>query len=199
MSNLSAAVLAGGKNSRMSGFNKAFVRTNGIPVIQRTLKILGGVFEEIIIVTNSPKDFKLYEEKAVIIEDAIKGAGPLGGIYSALSCASKDAVFFVACDMPFLHNGLIRRQLRYFSKTDCDCLVPRIGDFVEPLHAVYKKALGEGIYNFLKNGNDYSIRSFLKTVKVCYWDLENNRLNRDSFRNLNTEEDLRKAKGALCG
>ncbi len=197
--NIGAAILAGGKNSRMSGLNKALIEINGVPIIQRTIKILQGIFGEIIIVTNSPEEFKLFQKEAMTTTDIIKNAGPLGGIHSALSVTQKEAVFFVACDMPFLHNAFILRQLKDFENADCECLVPRIGSSLEPLHAVYKKALKDKIDSFVKEGTDYSIRSFLKTIDVCFWDLKNSRLNRGIFKNLNTKEDLEKAGGSLCG
>ncbi len=198
VNNIAAAILAGGKNSRMSGFNKALIEINGTPIIERSIKILQGIFEEIIIVTNSPEEFKSFEKETRIITDRIKNVGPLGGIHAALSTTSKEGVFFVACDMPFLHNALILRQLKDFRRANCECLVPRIGDSIEPLHAVYKKALKEKINGFVKDSQDYSIRSFLKTSNVCYWDLKNSRLNRGIFKNLNTKEDLEKAGGLLC-
>lgn len=197
VTNIGAAILAGGKNSRMSGFNKAFIRINGIPLIQKSFECLEKIFEEVIIVTNSPGDFTSYEKKAIITKDLIKGVGPLGGIYSALSVTSKEAVFFVACDMPFLHNALIRKELSFFDSIDCDSLIPRIGDFREPLHAIYRKNLKDDIRNFVEN-NDYSIKTFLLRVDAYYWDLANSRFHRNIFRNLNTEEDLKKVKGSLC-
>jgi molybdenum cofactor guanylyltransferase len=199
VSNIAAAVLAGGKNSRMAGINKAFIRIGGATLIQKTLKLLKNMFEEVILVTNSPQDFKSFAKDAIITTDIIKDIGPLGGIHSALSATSKQGVFFVACDMPFLHNALISRQLKYFNRIDPECLVPRIGALIEPLHAIYKKGLRDKINSFVKDSPDYSVRSFLKTTDVCFWDLENNRLNRKIFKNLNTKEDLEKAGGLLCG
>jgi molybdopterin-guanine dinucleotide biosynthesis protein A len=189
--NIAAAILAGGKNSRMNGKNKAFLKINGTFFIRRLVKLLKEIFEEVIIVTNSPVDFKQYQNNAVITADIIKDTGPLGGIHSALSATSKNAVFFVACDMPFLHNALILHQLKVFGQTNCKCLVPRIGPSIEPLHAIYKKELKDRISVFVKNSRDHSIRSFLKTTDVYYWNLENNRLNRRVFKNLNTIEDLK--------
>lgn len=197
VSNLATAVLAGGRNSRMSGFNKAFMCVNGTTVIERTIKILEKIFAEIILVTNSAQDFKIYDQKAIIAADIIKDIGPLGGIHSALSVTSKAAVFFVACDMPFLHNELIRRQLEYFKTKDCDALVPRIKDSLEPLHAIYKKNLADDIRQFVKENSNYSIRSFLKTINVCYWYLEDISFHRDIFKNLNTRDDVNKAEGVI--
>lgn len=191
---IAGAVLAGGRNKRMGGVNKAFINIDGLPIVQRTLNILQGIFDEIILVTNSPLDYTAYGKKCVIVTDIIKDAGPLGGIHAALNYTSKKNVFFVACDMPFLHNGIIIRQLRRMSETDSDAVVPRAGPLIEPLHAVYKKDLKDRISYFLKNSRDYSIRHFLETITVYYWDLEDTGVHRDIFKNLNMPEEVTEAR-----
>ncbi|MCX6262034.1 MAG: molybdenum cofactor guanylyltransferase [Bacteroidia bacterium] len=196
-SNITAAVLAGGKNSRMSGFNKAFIQISGTPIIERTIKHLKKIFQEVIIVTNKPRDFKHYDQDVIIITDTIKDLGPLAGIHSALSMTSGGGVFFVACDMPFLHNEAIIRQVDYFNSVDCDCLVPRINLNIEPLHAIYTKRIKNLLYKTLAMGKDNSIRGFLPLVNTCYWDLPNTPFNRIIFSNINTEEDLEDAKSLL--
>ena len=140
-------------------------------------------------VNNSPQDYKLYEKDAVIITDFIKNKGPLGGIHAGLSQTSREAVFFVACDMPFLHNDIICSQIRCFNQSDCDCLVPRLGHFIEPLHAIYKKGLSEELGHFLKTNHDYSVRRFLKTINVQFFDLNDSFFNRMEFTNINTPEE----------
>jgi len=194
---MAAAVLAGGRNSRMAGANKAFLRINGVEIIKRTLLTLERLFGEIIIVTNSPGDFKAYEKIAIIVPDLIKSAGPLSGIHSALSITSKKAVFFVACDMPFLHNGVIICQAEYFNRSRCDCCVPRIGSKIEPLHAIYKSAIKDSLRKTLAAGGDNSIRGFLRSVNACYWDLPDKPLYRKIFSNINTKDDLLDAQRLL--
>jgi molybdopterin-guanine dinucleotide biosynthesis protein A len=66
-----------------------------------------------------------------------------------------------------------------------------MGLSIEPLHAIYKKELKSKISAFLKDSRNHSIRSFLETTNVYYWNLENNRINRKVFKNLNTIEDLK--------
>jgi molybdopterin-guanine dinucleotide biosynthesis protein A len=192
--NLAAAILAGGKSRRMAGVDKSFIRVGGISLIQRIINTLKEIFEEIILVTNRPRDYSVFRKDCFIISDIITGAGPLSGIYSALSKTEKEAVFFVACDMPFLHNGLIRKQLACFKKTNSDVLVPRIKGLIQPLHAVYKRSLKNSLYRYLKNTSDYSIKGFLKSTCVYYWDLQDSLFHRNIFRNLNTEEDLKEAE-----
>src|SRR5204862_1990371 len=36
------------------------------------------------------------------IRDIVPGCGPLGGLHAALTAAREDAVFVVACDMPYV-------------------------------------------------------------------------------------------------
>ncbi len=191
ISDIAAAVLAGGKNTRMGGKNKALINIEGSPVIERTLVLLKEIFPEVIVVTNSPDDYKHYTKDITIIADIIKNIGPLGGIHSALSNTSKGAVFFVACDMPFLHNDIIAQQTEQFYKLGCDALIPKIEDTIEPLCAIYKKALKDNLYSYLQKSNDYSIKGFLETIDVYYLDIADNPFNRRIFKNLNTPEDIK--------
>ena len=189
---VAAAILAGGKNSRMQGKDKSFIDIEGTPIIEKTIRLFEDIFDEIILVTNSPDDYKEYARRVIVIEDQIKGAGPLGGIHAGLSKTSKRGVFFVACDMPFLHNGLIRYQMDCFKEKECDCLVPRMEGLVEPLHAIYRSRLKSATSDFLKNRNDRSIRSFLKTIRTSYLDLAPSPLHQRIFQNLNTPDDLKR-------
>ncbi|MBL7131020.1 MAG: molybdenum cofactor guanylyltransferase [Candidatus Omnitrophica bacterium] len=191
---ITGAILAGGKNERMEGADKSFIKIGNTSIIQKTIDILKSLFREIIIVTNSPSDYKVYKKDCHIVTDIIKDIGPLGGIHSALSHASKDAVFFIACDMPFLHNGVIRNELDYFNKVHCDALIPRIGRRIEPLHSVYGRNLKHTVSDFIKSGNDYSVRGFLETVDVRYWDLDDTLFYRNIFKNLNTPEEVERVK-----
>jgi len=197
MTGMAAAILAGGKNRRMKGENKAFLFVGGTPIVTRVLGILRETFQEIIIVTNSEQDFAAFKKNSIIIEDLIKDSGPLAGIYSALSITTQEAVFFVACDMPNLHNALILRLVNYFKKSDFDVVVPRINSFIEPLAGIYRKGLKDRLKVFLHTSKDYSIKSFLRTVDVGYLDLEDNSLNRKIFSNLNTPQDLRDLREGL--
>ncbi len=44
----------------------------------------------------------------VIRRDQIKRCGPLGGVFTALTTTSAEAVLFLACDMPFVPGTLLR-------------------------------------------------------------------------------------------
>jgi len=47
----------------------------------------------------------------VIRQDAVTRCGPIGGIYTGLKTSRKDAVLFLACDMPFVSSGFLEKMI----------------------------------------------------------------------------------------
>jgi len=119
----------------VTGENKALVKLHGIPLIERVLDVMRPIFRRVIIITNTPDEYSYLE--LPMYQDIIKGLGPLGGIITGLRVIP-DSGFFVACDMPFLSQGLIRHIVEI--KADFDVVVPRISGNMEALHALYGKA-----------------------------------------------------------
>jgi len=191
-SRISCAILAGGDNKRMSGKNKAFLEIKNIPIIQRTITLLKRISDEILLVTNSVDNYGQFGKDCRIVTDIIKGIGPLGGIHAGLSESTKEAVFFVACDMPFLHNEAVSEQIKEFFLCRCDALIPRMQIEIEPLHGIYQTKLASLIQSFTERNSNHSIRGFLETVNVCYWDIDDSPFYQKVFTNLNTPEDVRR-------
>lgn len=186
---ISAAILAGGENKRFNGKTKANIQISGIRIIARTVKILHDIFDDIVIVTNTPDEFKGYQH-FTIVPDEIKNVGPLGGIQAALKAAKNDAVFVFASDMPCISSEIIRKHIDFYNKRRCDAAIPRIKDFKEPLHAIYHKKIEEQLLEFLKGTNKYSIENFIKDLNVRYHNLDDIDFNKRAFVNINTPQDL---------
>ena len=55
--NISCVILAGGRNTRLGGQNKAFLRVQGKTIIDSIIEKLKLLFKEIIIVTNTPDEY----------------------------------------------------------------------------------------------------------------------------------------------
>ena len=104
--NISGVVLAGGANSRFGGRNKAKTLIGGGQIILRILYTLRQIFDEIIIVTNTPDEYGQLEGVKIARDHFLK-VGPLGGIHASMKVSSKEAVFIFAGDMPFLNRDLI--------------------------------------------------------------------------------------------
>ncbi len=188
----SAVILAGGESQRMGGVDKAGMIVQGMPILIRDIAILKEIFPEMLIATNEKRDYQFSGVK--VIRDEFKLRGALGGIHAGLKAMKNKAGFFLACDMPFLHNGLILQLVDCFNQADYDAVVPRHHGHIEPLYAVYRKELKDSLCEFLKKNSGSSVKDFLKIVNVYYLDLEDTCDFDKVFKNINTPEDLAEVK-----
>ena len=186
---ISAVILAGGANTRFNGKTKANIQISGVRIITRTIKVLHDIFDDIIIVTNTPDDFKGYQHFTVV-PDEIKKVGPLGGIHAAMKVAKNDSVFVFASDMPCISSVLVKSHIEFYNRRKCDAAIPRIKDFKEPLHSIYNKSIYEKLNKFLSGADKYSIENFIKDLNVRYHNLEDTEEYRKAFININTPQDL---------
>jgi len=184
---VSGVILAGGKSSRY-GKNKAFIKINGIPLIEKVITVMGSVFQELIIITNTPHKYS--HLRLPVYKDLIEGLGPLGGIFTGLTAISKDAGFFVACDMPSLNRELLRHMVE--CKDDFDAVVPRISGKMEALYALYRNTCLPAIRRQI-DSREYQIFRFFSEVSVRYVDEGEIRQfdpELRSFFNVNTPQEL---------
>lgn len=187
---ITGIILAGGKSLRY-GRNKALVEVDGTRLIERVISVMQSLFEDLIIITNTPREYDYLQ--LPMHEDVIKGLGPLGGVYTGLETISSESGFFVACDMPFLQNDLIRHMVEI--KGDFDAVVPKVDWKIEPLHAIYTRNCLPAIERLI-NAQGYQIIKFFDNVRVR-WVKEEEIRSFDSelksFLNVNSPEELTEA------
>ena len=133
---VTGVLLAGGNSSRM-GRNKALMPLAGHRLVDRAfLPFLRGIFDDLLMVTNSPD---LYADLGIpMAPDLVAGKGALGGIHSAIHHAATPYCLVVACDMPFLNADVLRYLVE--QREGYDVVVPSVHGRPQPLHAVYGKA-----------------------------------------------------------
>lgn len=181
-------ILAGGKSMRM-GQNKAFLKINGLYLIDHVLRTFHRIFKKTIIVTMTPEEYWYTNE--TVVTDAIPGAHALGGLYTGLLRAQTERCFICACDMPFLQPGLVKALLRTH---DACAIAPIVYNRPQPLCAVYSKAcLPVMKEQILKK--DHRLSTVLSRLNAHYLpqsacELYDPRLL--SFVNINTPEDYQK-------
>jgi molybdopterin-guanine dinucleotide biosynthesis protein A len=183
--NIGGAILAGGRGSRL-GFPKAFLEVGGRPLIAQVLDVMRRFFGEILIITDSAAPFSGIPG-VLVVEDLAPECGPLGGVYTGLLSSSRKNVFFAACDMPFLQEGLIKRMLEEEPGEAWDAVVPYGPKGIEPLHAIYAKSALSGFEAALAK-NEYAIRSAFSKLACRYIKAEPDELV--SFFNINAPKDL---------
>ena len=197
---ISCIVLAGGKGLRL-GHNKVLESIGKRSLLQRVVNSISSFKSDIIIVTASGQSFPQFagRPRLSIATDIYPGKGALGGIYTGLVASNSFYNLIVACDMPFLNQALLRYMIQL--SPGFDAVVPRLGNLVEPLQAVYSKSCLTPIERLLKQGN-LKVSDILPLIRVRY--VEDEEIDRFdpkhlSLVNVNTEADLRKARELAKG
>lgn len=187
MQKVTLAILAGGKSSRLGGIDKALLRVDGIPLISRIYNTFRSEVPEVIVISNSSKT---YPVDAPIFPDIIPNCGPLGGIHSALTNASSSLVFIVSVDMPFASMDIFRQLLSIYRQNNAEIVVPKHGDFLEPLFGLYSKTLLSRTNRILSDRQGHPITELLGQATTMYLNLPDDFQTRMSFYNINTPNDL---------
>ncbi|NPV26320.1 MAG: molybdenum cofactor guanylyltransferase [Firmicutes bacterium] len=184
---VSGIILSGGKSSRMQ-MNKAFLIIDRERIIEHIISVLRQILREIVIVTNEPELYAGLGGK--VVSDVIPQQGPLSGVHAGLLAASHQHGFVVACDMPFVSVQLIQYLLGQTTAED-DVVVPRLGPYLQPLHAVYSKRCIPAIEECLHH-DIHKLTAFYSRVRVKYIEEELIRQLADPdevFFNVNTPAD----------
>ncbi|HOU43337.1 MAG TPA: molybdenum cofactor guanylyltransferase [Anaerolineaceae bacterium] len=185
---------AGGKSTRM-GMDKALMPFNGEPLIQRIIRRLDGVGDEMMIVANQPEPYRMLGLR--VVPDVIPGSGALSGVHTALACASHPFVIITACDLPFVNAHLIREAMRHLVEEDLDVVIPRTEQGLEPFHAVYRRETCLPAAESAIRDGYKRIISWFHHVRVLELPVENFRhLDPQgiTFLNVNTPEEWRLAE-----
>jgi len=195
---LSALLLYGGAGKRFGG-EKAFARFQGERLIDRLLRVLDRVSDDVLISTNVPDLFRPFGRR--IVADRMPGAGPLAGLQAALAAARHEVLAVVAGDMPFASAELLLRLAALARGLEggsgYDAVVPLRTDLpgfpaYEPLHAVYHKRCLPAIEETLRAGKrrvvEFYPRVRVREVTAEEWSA----MGADArvFANVNTPEDL---------
>ena len=195
---MAGIILAGGKSERLGVTNKALYVLAGKTLLNHVTSSLSPIFRRLILVTNTPASHGDFP--GLVVKDIHPGRGPLAGIEAGLVAAGEGMHFITGCDMPFLNSQLIeflRDQGRGY-----DVVVPRLGHYIEPLHAYYCYDVLPQIRSQLRRKN-HKLNALL-TAPLRVRHVNENQIKRydpdlNSFFNINTSADVHKAEMILLG
>ena len=131
-----------------------------------------------------------------VLPDLVPSRGPLSAIYTGLEHSGTAVNVFLACDMPLMQATFLRLLVERAPLADA--VLMRLGDgSLEPLCAVYNRSCLPVVKA------NYERRRFklsdlfpqLRTLYLTEADLQDLRLDRMIFTNLNTPGDLEQAGG----
>ncbi len=193
-----AAILAGGRASRLGGVNKASLRIGAGRIIDRQLPVLREIAGEIFIVA---PDAAPYADLGLdVVPDLIAEAGALGGIYTAIVESPRPRTLVVACDMPFLPKALLERLV---DTRDADLVIPHGERGYEPLCAVYARTCAAPIRQQIARGDlrawgvPGAVRDTLDVVEIGPEVLAAFDPDGLMFVNVNTPHDYERARNLV--
>ena len=194
---ITGVVQAGGRSTRMGGEPKALIELDGRRIVERVVAAIAPVVDDVLVVTNTPEVYAFLG--LPMVGDVFPDHGSLGGIYSGLKAAAGDAAFTVACDMPFLRTDVAR--LVVTRAGEADVVIPRVGEQLETMHAVYAKACLPHIEERLR-ARRLKIVGFFEAVRVLEIPESDVRPLADPeivFMNVNTPDELARARAVAAG
>lgn len=191
---LTISIQAGGKSTRM-GQDKALMPFMGRPLIERIIQRVAPIADEIIITTNEPQAYQFLG--LPLFADIHPERGALGGLRTALACASHPLVAVLACDMPFASPELINFQKKIMLDENVDVVIPGGPDGLEPLHSLYRRETCLPACQGAILADKWKLISWFPQVKVRTLQPDEIRPYDQAglvFWNLNTPEEFKRAE-----
>ena len=190
-------ILAGGANTRFSGKQKALMKIGGRRILDRIFDVMTSVFDDIILVTNTPDRY--LEWNATIVTDLLPVKSSLTGIHTGLFYTRTDYAFFTAGDTPFLQKEMIAAVVDGISP-GIDVVMPETEAGREPLCAAYARSCIDIARHNVETGRLKIMRTFRKKNIKIISEKRARKADPDllSFFNVNTPADLERAQ-AIAG
>lgn len=193
-------ILAGGRGRRMPGLDKPLAPLAGRPLIAHVIARLAPQVDDTVINANGAQE-RFSEFGLKVIADRISGQqGPLAGIHALMHLAQERGashVLVAPADTPFLPFDLKDRLVRY----DPDLGITRIAASLgrrHPVVGLWPARLAEDLADHLLRSEDLSMAACLRRMGACEVDFP--LINGvDPFLNINSPEDLDRAKRLLAG
>ena len=174
-------MLAGGKSSRM-GRDKALLPHGEGSLAGHLAAAVAAAAGSVALIGDPEKYAQLGYQ---VLPDRRPGAGPLGGIESALCYTAADWNLILACDMPRMQTEFLRGLLEAAEREDADALLPAgPSGRPEPLSAVYHRRCLAPLRRALDDGVR-KVTAALAGLSVRAWSVADDAW----FENLNTPEE----------
>ena len=193
--NILGIILAGGKSSRF-GKDKSTAKLGNKTLLDHTVNKIENEFNEILVISNN-KEFNFKNNKIHVVEDCIEGQlGPLVGILTAMKWVKKNNknykwIASFPCDTPFFDMKFVSELKIKIKETSKKLIFLNSDKKRHNIFGLWSVDLIETLEEDIKNG----LRKVeIWADKIGYENININTKEFDMFLNINTKEDLKKAK-----
>ena len=195
--NILGTVLAGGKSQRF-GEDKSQVKLGDKLLIDYILSEIIDEFNEVLVISNNLIDFK-QSEKISLIKDFKKDLGPLGGVLTAMKWVkdnNKDYKWISTfpVDTPFFKNQMLKDFFKKINMEEGKLFFINSNNTRHNIFGLWSLDLMDKLEEDLDKG-ERKVEVWANSIGVKNINMKFE--NKDPFFNINTKEDLKKAKENL--
>lgn len=178
------------------GRDKALLEIGGVPLLERTARLLEPLVAGVTVV-GPPQRYTALGLH--VVPDDELGLGPLAGLATALRLCEAPWALVVGCDLPYLRADWLAWLTERALASPAEAVVPESSGGLEPLCAVYRSgcagALARAIGRGVRKVTDGLAEIFVERVAAIEWQ------GPDSLgtllKNMNTAEDYAEAQARL--
>ena len=190
--NVAAFILAGGASERM-GEDKALLELEGVPMVMRAARLAEPYVASAAIVAPSER----YKQLGLrVLPDRWPGAGPLGGIATALASTRAEWNLILGCDLPYLTPEWVAWLIARALRSPARAVVPESQGGLEPLAAMYHQNCGAVFAAAVERGVRRVTEGLSEIVfeRVSMSDWRELDPTGKLFENMNTPDDYAEAR-----
>jgi molybdopterin-guanine dinucleotide biosynthesis protein A len=176
------------------GRDKAHVEIAGVAAATRIALLLDGLFDDVLLVGGDPPG----DAPGRRCPDGDGPACALRGLTTALAAASCERVLVVATDLPLVSADLL---LALVAWPEADAVLPRDGDGLQPLCALYRREAVLPLARARLAAGDLALRGLIDAVEASALgpeDLARVDPAGTALANVNTPEDAARAEALLA-
>jgi len=193
--NILGVVLAGGKSKRF-GDDKTAAKLGNKSLLDHTIEKIEKKFDEILIISNNEKHVSI-KKNVFSAKDLIEGhLGPLVGVLSAMEWIKKHKknynwIATFPCDTPFFDENLVDKIMNCPKNSSKKLFFLKSGNRRHNIFGLWSLELKDILLEDINKGHR-KVEEWAN--KVGSEIIEINDENDYNFLNINTKEDLEKAK-----
>ena len=193
--NILGVVLAGGKSKRF-GDDKTTAKLGNKSLLDHTIEKIEKKFDEILIISNNEKHISI-KKNVFSTKDLIEGhLGPLVGVLSAMEWIKKHKknynwIATFPCDTPFFDENLVDKIMNCPKNSSKKLFFLKSGHRRHNIFGLWSLELKDILLEDINKGHR-KVEEWAN--KVGSEIIEINDENDYNFLNINTKEDLEKAK-----
>ena len=177
------------------GFNKALLEIDGKPLIRILSDRVRNITDQIFVSSNDLFSYGFLGYP--VIADEYKEHGPLAGLHAAMLRSTRSLFLLVACDLPNIHESLMRNLIMLAEGFDAVIPMTRDG-IIHPLSAVYRRTCLSAVDRQLQLGAGKAVDILLDgTLGVRWVTPEEGQFEDLDLANLNSPEALCRWKRML--